>query len=122
MSLTLMVIADILSAFIPLFSRRLPFQQEPYCSAIVFDGGSSPAVATGRLKAEGKRAAIDLNAAPHLKPVFKRRERAPETKDFDDHSIHQRGNVQRGESRPAAREHQAVWKDAQHHRQMRRKP
>src|SRR5882762_7478043 len=45
-------------ASVSLSSRRLPFQQEPCCSALVFDGGSLPAVATGRLKAEGKRAAI----------------------------------------------------------------
>jgi hypothetical protein len=30
-----------------------------------------------------------------------RRERAPETKDFDDHTVHQRGNVQRAEPWPA---------------------
>jgi hypothetical protein len=46
-----------------------------------------------------ERAAISRNAATHLKPRFNRRERAPETRDFDDHSVHQRGNVQRGEPR-----------------------
>src|SRR5713101_9712908 len=51
-----------------------------------------------------ERAAISRNAAPHLKPRFKRRERAPETKDFDDHSVHQGGNVQRREPRQAPRE------------------
>jgi hypothetical protein len=35
-----------------------------------------------------ERAAISRNAATHLKPRFKRRERAPENKDFDDHSAH----------------------------------
>lgn len=37
-----------------------------------------------------ERTAIRGNAAAHLKPLFKRRERAPESKDFDDDSIHQR--------------------------------
>src|SRR5713101_8314286 len=51
-----------------------------------------------------ERAAISRNAATHLEPRFKPRQRAPEPKDFDDHSVHQRGNVQRGEPRPAPRE------------------
>jgi len=48
---------------------------------------------------EKERAAIGQNLATHVKPLFQRRERAPEAKDFDDHSVHQRGNVQRGEAR-----------------------
>ncbi len=51
-----------------------------------------------------ERTAIRRDAAAYLKPVFKRRERASKTKDFDGHSVHQRGHVQRGEPRPAARE------------------
>ena len=42
-----------------------------------------------------ERAAISRHAATHLKPRFKRRERAPETKDFDDHAVHQRQRVAR---------------------------
>jgi len=56
---------------------------------------------------EKERAAIGQNLATHVKPLFQRRERAPEAKDFDDHSVHQRGNVQRGEARPASREESA---------------
>jgi len=48
-----------------------------------------------------ERAAISRNAATHLKPLFQRREWTPETKDFDDHSVHQRRNVRRREPRPA---------------------
>src|SRR5260370_39330308 len=56
---------------------------------------------------EGKEkewASISRSAAKHLKPRFTRRERAPEPKDFDDYSVHQRRNVQRREPRPAPRE------------------
>src|SRR5258708_36026070 len=49
-------------------------------------------------------AAISRNAPNQLKPRVERRERAPETKDFDDYSGHQRRNVQRREPWPAPRE------------------
>jgi len=46
-----------------------------------------------------ERAAIRGNAAAYLKPLFKCRERTPESKDFDSDSIQQCANVQRREPR-----------------------
>jgi hypothetical protein len=42
---------------------------------------------------EKERAAIGGNVAMYLKPLFKRRERAPETKDFNYRSVRDGGNV-----------------------------
>src|SRR5260370_26543973 len=53
---------------------------------------------------EKERAAIGRRVTKYRKPLFQRRERAPEAKDFDDYSVHQRGNVQRGEPRPVSPE------------------